>query len=103
MYLYRNKEEKIRILEILENAFKDSPGVTWMINGNRNKVKNLLKMFVHEASVKNGAYLTKNKNGAVLYFQLQNKDNTISLTFRKLAVLIFVIGIRKGIKTVSTL
>ncbi len=101
MQLCTNIKEKKRILEIFKGAFKNSPGITWMTKGDDSKTESLLKLFIAEAIVKKGAFLTNNKNGAVLFFQLQNRKNTILLIARKLFIVVFVIGIKTGIKTIK--
>ncbi|MGB1039913.1 MAG: hypothetical protein ACPGVD_03495 [Flavobacteriales bacterium] len=100
MNLCENKIERNKILEIFEEAFKDSPGMTWMIANNKKKMKSILKLFIHEASLKKGAFLTKNKSGAVLFFSLQNNTNSTALILRKLYVFFFVVGVNRGIKAI---
>lgn len=100
MYLCKNKIDKERVLGIFEEAFKNSPGITWMIGDNKKKVRNILNLFIHEASVKDGTFLTENNQGAVLFFQLENNTKSVPLTIRKMYIFLFVIGINRGIKAI---
>lgn len=97
--------DKSRALEILEKAFKDVPGVMWMI---RNKEKSqehlriLLSVCLEEAILKKGAYLTKDRNGIILFYRLQIKPRSITIFFKKLYLLIKVFGIRHGVRVLRS-
>jgi hypothetical protein len=90
--------ERKRALDILIEAFKNSQGMNWMLSGRRNE-KNFsvfLKMFLLEAIVKDGAYLTEKQNGVVLFFRIENKKTSLKLILIKLYVLVFITGIKNG-------
>jgi hypothetical protein len=100
MQLIQSEIQKNRALEILSTAFYTSPGITWMIGENQKekKIKKLLSLFLFEASLNQGAYLTADNNGVVLFFQLQHQRKSIYLTISKLYAFFFVIGVNRGIK-----
>ena len=52
-----SQKEKQRVLEIFQDAFANSPGITWMTNNNEQKLKIILSYFIEEASIKNGSFL----------------------------------------------
>ena len=97
MNLIKNNRDKKRALDILENAFIDSPGMTWMLRKcNKKNLRIFLSFFYHTVAIKDGAYLTSDRNGVVFFYQLQNKKTSISNLFRKLYVLLFIVGLKKG-------
>jgi hypothetical protein len=97
--------DKSRALDILEKAFKDVPGVIWMIR-NREKSKEhlriLLSVCLEEAIHKQGAYLTKDRNGIILFYRLQIKPKSITIFFKKLYLFIKVFGIIHGIRVLRS-
>ncbi len=70
MQLIESETQRTRALDILSKAFYESPGITWMIGETKKekKIKSLLSIFLFEASMNNGAYLTSDNNGVVLFF-----------------------------------
>lgn len=98
MHLIQSSTEYNRILEIFENGFKGSPGMTWMIGNNRSKLKSVLNVFIEEAKLKKGAFITSDGNGAVLYFEVQNHKKSFPLFCKRLYLFFFVLGINNGIK-----
>lgn len=97
-----NLNEKNRALDILESAFESSPGMNWMLKKRiaKKQLRNFLSFFFHEAAMNDGAYLTTDKNGVVFFYQLQHKKTSVLLFFRKLYLLLFVMGIKNGIKAI---
>lgn len=93
--------EKERALQILEKAFHQSPGIIWMIGEKQKKIKSFLSMFLMEASVNNGAYLTSDNNGVVLFFQLQHQRSSLLLTLKKIYVLLFIMGLTRGLQAIK--
>lgn len=101
MKLIQSREDKLRALDILVKAFCESPGMVWMLPGQRStnkKFRKLIALCYHEAEAKNGAFITSDKNGVVLYFRLQNRNVTIQNILRKLYVLFFVTGLKNGLR-----
>lgn len=103
MKAVQTKEEKARALEILEKAFNRSPGIIWMLGEkcNRRKTQKLLSVFLEEAVVKEGAFLTNDYNGVVLFFQLHNNKGSVQLLFKKLYAFLFLMGLRRGIQAIK--
>lgn len=93
-----SENEKKRALDILEKAFQCSPGITWMIGKERSqkKIRIFLSMFLLEASVREGAFLTEDNNGVVLFFQLQKNRFSFRLFLKKLYVFLFMMGVKRG-------
>lgn len=58
-------------------------------------------MFLMEASVNNGAYLTSDNNGVVLFFQLQHQRSSLLLTLKKIYVLLFIMGLTRGLQAIK--
>ncbi|MCH2224811.1 MAG: hypothetical protein MK066_08590 [Crocinitomicaceae bacterium] len=94
--------DKHRALVILEQAFNSSPGMNWMLRRGKSKrsLKSFLSFIYHEAVHKNGAYITSDKNGVVLFYKLQDNRSSVRNWFRKLYVLFFVMGIKNGCKVI---
>ena len=98
MNLIKTKNDKTRALDILENAFISSRGMTWMLRKSSKKsFRIFLSFFFHEAAAKNGAYLTSDRNGVVFFYQLQNQNRSILDFLRRLYIAIFIMGLKKGI------
>jgi len=92
------KDEK-RAIDILEKAFINSKGMTWMLKRkNKKNLRIFLSYLFHEASVKNGTWLTSDKNGIVLFYNMQNKKQSIQNIFRKLYVFFLIMGFKNGLK-----
>ncbi len=95
----QNKQDKKRALDIMVKAFIGSTGMTWMLKrNNKANLRIFLSFFFHEVSVKNGAWLTSDRNGVVFFYQLQNHKQSVLNIFRKLYVFVFIMGFTKGIK-----
>ena len=101
MYHIQNNQDKNRALDIMEKAFIGSTGMTWMLRrNNKSNLRIFLSFFFHEVSVKNGAWLTSDRNGVVFFYQLQNQKKSILNVFRKLYVFVFIMGFNKGAKAI---
>lgn len=103
MQIIESEMQKTRALTILNKAFHESPGITWMLGENKNdkKLNTFLSIFLLEASVNNGAYLTSDNNGVVLFFQMQKQKSSLLLTIKKIYVLLFITGLYRGIKALK--
>ncbi len=100
MELIRTKNQKKRVFEIFEDSFANSPGMNWMIrNPNSERGKRwIINLMYHEGVSKNGAYITSDKNGAVVFFQLQKKAFSPANMIRTLYILLFISGIKNGLR-----
>lgn len=103
MELIKSEIQITRALTILNKAFHKSPGIVWMLGETKNdkKLNILLSVFLHEASINNGAYLTSDNNGVVLFFQIQNQKSSFFLAIKKIYVLFFVTGFNRGLKALK--
>ena len=101
----KTDSEKNRALDILEQAFYNVPGVMWMIKTTTNRRKHLrifLSLCFQETSEKHGAYLTSDGNGVVFFYQLQNKPNLLFNFFRKLYLILSIIGVKRSLCVLKT-
>ena len=98
MNLIKTKDDRIRALDILENAFISSRGMTWMLKkASKKNLRIFLTFFFHEATAKKGAYLTSDKNGVVFFYQLQNQHTSKLNFLRGLYIAVVIMGLKKGI------
>jgi len=99
MEIIRNIQDKKRALDIMERAFCYSPGMHWMLPvKNQKKLRAFLSFFLQAAMVNRGGWITGNRHGIVLFYRLQNQRVSLPLILKKLRVLLFVMGIRNGLK-----
>lgn len=102
MELIKSEKERERAIEILEEAFKHSLGIVWLLKRNEKKqVNRFLSFLLEEALINKGAFLTENKNGVVLYTRLQDNTVSIKLTLKKIYIFLFVLGIKNGVKALK--
>ena len=89
-----NIYDKKRALEILELTFFHSDGFNWISNQKFNKrgIKYLIRIIYTVASLRDGAYLSNDKNGVMLFYRLQKHNFSISQIFNYIGLL-FSIGI----------
>jgi hypothetical protein len=102
MKLVKTHFEEKRAIQILEDAFIDSPGVYWMVKNPENLTQRkwIIRLLFYESKAKNGAYLTSDQNGALLFFQVNQKMTSLRLIFLRLYVLFFITGIRNGLNAI---
>jgi hypothetical protein len=95
--------EKIRAFGILEDSFKDSLGMNWMIRNTKshNSKKTIIRLMYNEAASKNGAFITDDNNGVVLFFQIQNKKFTFNNLCRAIFIFLFITGVNNGLKAIK--
>ena len=69
MILIESYKDKRRALEILNDAFLNTPGIMWVLK-RRTKVskKMTIRILFYEGIAKKGAYMTSDKNGVLLFF-----------------------------------
>lgn len=105
MNLIKTNDDKIRALDILEQAFTNVPGVTWMVENSHDKKKalrNLLDFCFQESADRQGAYLSSDRNGAVFFYNLKSNPLSFSSIARKLQLMLTVLGTRKSIEVMKT-
>ena len=101
----KNSSDRNRAINILENAFYNVPGIMWMIKSTKNRRRDLrifLSFCFDQTSEKEGAYLTSDKNGVVFFYNLQKKPNKLLDFFRKLYLILMVIGVKTSIRILKT-
>lgn len=105
MYQINHAMDRARALDILEKAFYNVPGITWMIR-NKNKSKEhlriLLSVCLEEAILKKGAYLTSDKNGVIFLYNLRLHPMSIIILLKKLYLFIRIIGLSHGIRVLRS-
>ena len=93
MYLIYSEEDKKRALEIFNNAFIDSLGIMWVLKRKTfNSKKLTIKVLVHEGIDKKGAYITDDKNGALLFFDNNDTRTSLNNIIRKIWLIINYAG-----------
>jgi hypothetical protein len=105
MKVITNSIDETRALDILQDAFADVPGVTWMVENCRNEkaaLRKLLSFCFHASAEKKGAFLTADRNGVVFFYHLERKPLFIKQFFRSLYLTLAVIGIRRSIEIAKT-
>jgi hypothetical protein len=100
MKVVQTREDEERAIEILEDAFVESLGVYWMVkNPARLKQRKwIIHLLFFESQAKKGAYITDDRNGVLLFFQVSQKAASLRLFFLKLYVLFFITGMRNGVR-----
>jgi len=83
---------------ILVEAYKSSSNVTWVLPESIKKRQLFFASIVKDADAKNGIHLTNNKQGVLLLYSLSFKNTSIAALLRKLNILIYVTGLKKGIQ-----
>ena len=102
MYLINSSRDIERAQEIFIDAFNDSEGVNWVLKSRSKKAKELtIKVLLHEGVDKKGAYLTDDRNGAVLFYESTNKGFSIRNLLRKAHLVLRYAGLKNTLKLVS--
>jgi hypothetical protein len=102
MYLIKTPQDIERAQGILAEAFNDSEGVNWVLKRKSKKAKALtVKVLLHEAIDKRGAYLSEDKNGAVLFYDANSKGTSLTNLFRKLYLILNYAGFRSAFRLIS--
>lgn len=103
MKLIQTRRDKHRAFEILENAFQSSPGMNWMLKDRSSKhaKKWILRVLYTDAQLRNGAYLTSDRNGVVFFYHLSKKGISATGIFQKIYVLLFISGIKNGLRSIK--
>lgn len=105
MKIITNTADEARALDILQDAFSNVPGVTWMVEHTRNEKASLRKLlsFCFCASAdKSGAFLTSDRNGVVFFYHLQSKPKVLKHFLRSLYVMLAIVGLKRSIQIIRT-
>ncbi len=102
MNLVKTSQEKKRVLEIFHNAFMESPGIMWVLKKNTIEAKKTtISVLFYEGLAKKGAYITDDKNGALLFYNSDDNRSSFTNTLRKLYLIIFYAGIRNAYRLIK--
>ncbi len=79
-----NKQENDRARQILTEALKDSLGIHWVIKQKSELGKVLaLEVLFYEGADKDGVYLSDDKNGAVVFYDINDSRKSRQNALRK--------------------
>jgi len=101
MILIQHKKDKERAIEILTKEYKNAPNISWFIESNDKDIHYFFSMITDDAFQKKGAYISDNRKGVLLLYNLQNKYFSVKTLLMKLKVILFIIGIRKSIRLIK--
>ena len=102
MYLIKSSRDIERAQELFNDAFNDSEGINWVLKNRSNMAKELtIKVLLHEGVDKKGAYITEDRNGAVLFYGANNKGFSIRNLLRKAHLALRYAGLKNTLKLVS--
>lgn len=96
----QSRIEKNRAFEVLTEAFRSSPGMTWMLKNPNSETakKRILHFFYSEAKSKKGAFITSDRNGVIFYFPQHRKNFSLRSFYQKVYLILFVTGIKNGMR-----
>lgn len=100
MKLIDTKKDAEIACNILANAFADAKNITWFLTPNKRNLQRFFSLLVDESIAKNGAYLTSNKSGVLLLYNMNKRLSFFSFLARKLRLILFTIGLKKGIQLI---
>lgn len=100
MRLISKRQEKERALYLLDKGFQESEGMLWMLK-NRKHLNKLLNFLLDESIEAKGAFLTDDSNGVLLYSRLQDQKRSFRIWLRQLHLLVFVLGLKNGLKAIK--
>ncbi|MDX1653421.1 MAG: hypothetical protein R3277_13065 [Brumimicrobium sp.] len=97
------KREKNRAVEILEKAFINAPGMKWMLpeNAGKRSFQRILFYLLSEGIVNNGAFLTDDEKGVVLFHKIQKTPFSLRNFILKTYIFFFVTGIKNGLRALK--
>lgn len=102
MRLIKTKTETKKAIEILAEAYYDAPNISWLLRKpTKQNAQRFFSVILQDAMAKNGAYLSDNSNGVLLFFDLENKGWLLANLLRKIWVFCFVTGISRGVKALK--
>jgi hypothetical protein len=99
MIQIQHTTDKKRALDILQKAYCQSQGLGWMIKKcDAKKMRIFISFFMHECMVKNGAWITGDKNGVLFFYHMSNRKKSFRNFFRKMYIIFFITGIKNGVR-----
>jgi len=100
--IIKTKKDKKRALEIFIAGFIDSPGIMWVLKRKTIAARKMtINILFHEGLAKNGAYLTEDKNGALLFYKTEDNRSNFINSLRKLYLILFYAGIRNAYRLIQ--
>ena len=98
----KTREDINRALEIFYAGFMDSLGIMWVLKRKTILAKKMtIRILFHEGHAKEGAYLTEDINGALLFYETQDNRSDMFNSLRKLYLVLVYAGIRNGLRLIT--
>ena len=98
----QNKQDIQKGIEILSNAYFNAENISWIFpKKDKSKMKRFFSVLLHDAILRNGAFISKDETGVLLLYRQNSKSFSIKNLFRKLVVLFFVTGLTRGLKAIK--
>ena len=80
----------------------ESPGIMWVLKKNTIEAKKTtISVLFHEGLAKKGAYITDDKNGALLFYNSDDNRSSFTNILRKLYLIIFFAGIGNAFRLIK--
>ena len=98
MKLIQNKEDSSIATNILVEAYNDAPNINWMFKQSHSNLEFFFYLLIDDSIKKRGAFLSSNKGGVLLFYNLNAKNYSLSSILRKAYLMIFMMGIQKSIQ-----
>lgn len=101
MHLVSSRQDQSTASQVLAQSYAQAPNITWFMGkANSEKLRYFFASLVRDAVAKKGAYLTPNQRGVLLLYNQQAKSFSLSAMFRKLHLMLFVLGVKNSIKLI---
>src|SRR5690606_31311375 len=99
MLLITTKKDTTTATQILAKAYAQATNIMWFLGkANVDKLHYFFSYLVKDAVAKKGAYHTPNQRGVLLLYNQQAKSFSLSAIFRKLHLVLFVVGIKNSFR-----
>ncbi|WP_417609510.1 hypothetical protein [Owenweeksia hongkongensis] len=92
------KQDQSTATQVLAEAYQQAPNISWAVDSSSKKLNYFFSSLLKDAIAKDGAYITSNSRGVLLLYDMKASSRSISSVFRKLHLMIFVIGIKKSMQ-----
>lgn len=96
MNLIDNPKDAEIAVSILAHAFANAKNITWFLSPTKKNLQRFFSLLVEESIAKEGAYLTSNKRGVILLYNMNAKLSFFSFLGKKLRLILFTMGLKKG-------
>lgn len=101
MPLVSSKQDQSTASQVLAQSYAQAPNITWFLGkANSEKLRYFFSSLVKDAVAKKGAYLTPNQRGVLLLYNQQARSFSLLSIFRKLHLVLFVLGIKNSIRLI---